>query len=176
MLDLELIKKRVAAAKQGPWWWNLNLKSKHIHLEGRSRGSEIIMDFVRWGMSGARVRFQRAGLMTPAEEFARVIPGHEHHADWLKTIEHPDADFIAHARDGDDVSSVVSERPTDELYATDGSRKQSSTTTRSTPPTRADAATGRAGAKSRLSQTASDPARQDPGKKPPKAAEEGLPG
>jgi hypothetical protein len=105
--ELNAIEERAKAAIPGPWRWNLSLKSKRIVLEAMTRGLEVVMDFARWGMSGAKPRFQTAGLMKDAELFAQVIPGREHHADWCQTISHADADFIAHART--DIPKLIEE-------------------------------------------------------------------
>jgi len=103
---LSEIKERVQKATKGPWRWNLNDKSKHIYLEACISGFEYVMDFVRWGMCDAIPRFKSGDTMTRACEFGKVVPGHGHHANWFKTIDHPDADFIAHARE--DVPWLVS--------------------------------------------------------------------
>lgn len=96
--DLVAIEARAQAATPGPWRWNLNLKSKCVTLEALITGYEVVMDFVRWGMNGAKVRFQKDGLMKDAESFAQVAPGRSHHAGWYQTLSHPDAVFIEKAR------------------------------------------------------------------------------
>lgn len=107
LLNLEPIKARESAAQRGPWRWNLNLKSRQITLEACVSGFEVVMDFVRWGMGGARVRFQRRGLMENVEEFAEIVPARAHHSHWFQTLSHPDANFIAHART--DVPALIVE-------------------------------------------------------------------
>jgi hypothetical protein len=93
------------AATPGPWRWEVSLKSKSIQLcGGRPRFDLTVMDFVRWGMGGARPRFLKPSehigmLMTDAEEFAVHVEGREHHADWFQSLDHPDAHLIAAAPD-----------------------------------------------------------------------------
>ena len=88
----------------GPWYWNVNLKSRCVRLESATHGLETVMDFVRWGMMGAKPRFQRVlgpqcGIMVPVEEWAIPVKGREHHASWFQAINHPDARLIAAAPD-----------------------------------------------------------------------------
>ncbi len=100
--ELSAIEERLSKASPGRWSWNVSMKSKHMSLEttGNGHGLEVVMDFERWGMGGARARFQdrERGLMVHAEEFCAEVPGREHHASWYMTIAHPDAIFIAGAR------------------------------------------------------------------------------
>lgn len=103
--ELDIIEARCKAATPGPWMWNLCLSSKRIVLEARIRTFEIIIDFTRWGMGGARPRFRKSlngdgshVIMADAEEFAEIVPGRKHHSHWYQTINQPDANFIAHAR------------------------------------------------------------------------------
>lgn len=86
-------------ATPGPWQWNVSLRSKQVYLVGNpKRGCEYVMDFVRYGMDGAAPRFRNADcLMVHSKNLAVAVEGREHHADWYRTIEHPDAEFIAHA-------------------------------------------------------------------------------
>lgn len=109
--ELKAIEARLAASSPGRWNWNVSLKSKHMSLEttGNGHGLEKVMDFVRWGMGGARARFQNRelGLMVNAEKFCAEVKGREHHASWYMTIAHPDAVFIAGARK--DVEDLLQE-------------------------------------------------------------------
>ena len=57
------------------------------------------MDFVRFGMSGASPRFRSGPVLVRAEQFAEEVKGREHHAEWFKAINHPDAQLIAAAPD-----------------------------------------------------------------------------
>lgn len=90
------IEAREQAATKGKWRWRVAPKSKYALLV--TMKSDIVLDFVRAGMNGAMVRFNVKGLMEPAHSLNKPIPGQEHHKHWDSTIDHPDADFIAHAR------------------------------------------------------------------------------
>ncbi len=89
----------------GPWRWEVSLKSKEIQLCGGRPAYDLnVIDFVRWGMGGAAPRFNksmdgsgRLMLMHRADEFTAVVPGREHHAEWFRSIDHPDAHLIAAA-------------------------------------------------------------------------------
>ena len=80
----------------GPWQWELNERGKQVRL--CSRSNMTVMDFVRWGMGGAMPRFLSSEhLMRKATEYGVIVPGREHHAEWFKTLDHPDARLIAAA-------------------------------------------------------------------------------
>jgi len=84
----------------GPWEWQVNKTYKQVTLIGHRNGCrELVMDFTRWGMNGAKPRFNRSGLMHPADGLCGIIEGREHHASWCQTINHPDARLIAAAPD-----------------------------------------------------------------------------
>jgi hypothetical protein len=106
---LSAIRARCEAATEGPWRWRLSLKSKQVVLESaqQSRINETVVDFVRWGMSGASPRLNVGGIMRNASDFAVPVQGREHHAAWLQSIGHPDAAFIEHARA--DVAALLGE-------------------------------------------------------------------
>lgn len=95
--DLERLVEARKKATAGPWKWNVNRKYKQCHLEGTpAEGCEYVMDFVRWGMGGSAPRFRTpAGVMQRADELSVVVRHREHHENWYRTIEHPDARFIA---------------------------------------------------------------------------------
>lgn len=109
--ELKAIEERAKAALPGCWSWNVSLKSKHMSLEttGNGHGLEIVMDFSRWGMSGAKARFQNREerLMVDADVLAKPVKGREHHEAWYRTIDHPDAVFIANVRK--DVEELLTE-------------------------------------------------------------------
>lgn len=80
------------------------MTSRTIQIAGgRLRYDTTVMDFVRWGMSGAVPRFMDTA---PGEQYrllhrvsARpdlIVPfaGRKHHADWCAGINHPDARLI----------------------------------------------------------------------------------
>lgn len=89
----------------GPWRWELNEKSKIVQLQGGIPKFDCtVMDFVRYGMGGAAPRFvtkfrPHLNILKRCEEYGVIVPGREHHADWHKTIVHPDARLIAAAPD-----------------------------------------------------------------------------
>lgn len=85
----------------GPWRWELNEKHKSVNLcggnpkEGFGRYDLTVLGFDRWGMNGAAPRFRdERCILHRAEKFATVAPGREHHQDWFKLIDHPDARLI----------------------------------------------------------------------------------
>lgn len=49
----------------GPWKWFGNASSNHVYLATTHSGRRYVMDFVRWGMRGAKPRFQpdRGGMI-----------------------------------------------------------------------------------------------------------------
>lgn len=100
--DSEVVETK-AQHTPGPWRWELNLKGKHVSLNGgKPRFDLTVLDCERWGMGSARLRLlERSGsgmmLMAPCEQFAAQVPGREHHADWFQTLNHPDANLIAAA-------------------------------------------------------------------------------
>jgi hypothetical protein len=87
----------------GPWRWEINEKSKSVQLcGGRPQFDLTVTDFVRWGMGGATPRFRDSsdmGLLDKCIKWAKAIRGREHHAHWLKSLDHPDARLIAAAPD-----------------------------------------------------------------------------
>ena len=89
--DLELCKK----ATPGPWKWDVN---KHCHGVRLESYKWVVMDFVRWGMQGAQPCFLQEGILDKASDLA--IERKAHHAGFDMDIMHPDAQFIAEAREG----------------------------------------------------------------------------
>lgn len=85
----------------GPWRWELNLKMKQIKLcGGVPRYDLTVMDFVRWGMGGCQPRFLRIAqpdhmLLEKSESFSEPVKGREHHENWFRAINHPDAKLMA---------------------------------------------------------------------------------
>ena len=92
----------------GPWRWEFNREHKTLHLVGgRPQYDLTIMDFDRWGMSGAV-----ATLRDPAEDGMNIMhrlcdrpdwiapfPGRAHHAKWCADVTHPDMRLMAAAPD-----------------------------------------------------------------------------
>lgn len=89
----------------GPWRWEINRKHRAVQLCGGDPKSgfgaydHTVMSFERWGMQGAQPRFldPTCNLLEPADDYAVAITGREHHAHWLMTINHPNANLIAAA-------------------------------------------------------------------------------
>lgn len=92
----------------GPWRWEINRDHKSVHLVGgRCLYDLTIMDFSRWGMSGAV-----PVLRDPAEDGMNVMhrlcdrqdwiaafPDREHHKKWCADVVHPDMRLMAAAPD-----------------------------------------------------------------------------
>ena len=88
----------LAKATPGPWFWNVNMRSRCAHLESQARGSmlETVIDFTRWGIGGAAPRFRDGeDLMQRVDMLLRPVEGREHHLRWYATVHHPDAELIA---------------------------------------------------------------------------------
>lgn len=85
-------------ATPGPWRWEVRPKSHRVELVSTHRGDSVLRPS-RWGMQGAMIEFCRDGLFWPIKTFMAVIKGREHHADWMQTIDHPDAHLIAASHD-----------------------------------------------------------------------------
>ena len=93
---------------KGPWRWEFNREHKTLHLVGgRPQYDLTIMNFDRWGMSGAI-----ATLRDPTEDGMNVMhrlcdrldwiapfPGRAHHATWCADVTHPDMRLMAAAPD-----------------------------------------------------------------------------
>jgi hypothetical protein len=99
-------------ATPGPWRWEVSLHAKSAQICGGVKYDLTVMDFVRWGMSHAAPRFwtwRKRPSSTAvngrwfwvADDPQRVdavavpVPGREHHGDWFRDIDHPDAALIA---------------------------------------------------------------------------------
>ena len=108
----ESIARLMDGVTPGPWEWGGypdNIKLQTVH-----HGKLYVMDFVRKGFSGAQPRFQPKGSggMTKADELLQFCVGDRSivgeksaRADGsvyrmdVRGIDHPDASFIAAARD-----------------------------------------------------------------------------
>lgn len=100
------IKEAAEKASSGPWRWEFNAKHKSMQLVGGvPRYDLTIMDFERWGMGGAVVRFRDTAehgmnvmyRVCDRRDWVKPYKGREHHADWLADINHPDAYHVATA-------------------------------------------------------------------------------
>jgi len=88
------IKARYDAVPKGVWAWRVNRATKHVSLEA---GWDTVMQFVRWGMQSATVRFPVGGIMEAAQDLVKPHLGENHHFHWNADIDHPVAQFITHA-------------------------------------------------------------------------------
>lgn len=99
----------MSAAKHtpGPWRWEFNAKHKSMHLVGGVPTYDLtVMDFDRWGMSGAVVRLRedvdRMNIMhrlCDRPEWIAPLPNREHHSSWCAGVTHPDMRLIEAAPD-----------------------------------------------------------------------------
>jgi hypothetical protein len=111
--DLSAIKARAAAATPGPWGWfgyvpapKGYAKQRNVYLATQHSGRIYVMDFERWGINGARPRFQDHEQHLMIDEPARCFQVAEH-SGAIEGVTHPDAAFIAHARA--DVDALIAE-------------------------------------------------------------------
>lgn len=92
----------------GPWRWEFNGASKSVQLVGGKPKYDLtIMDFERWGMSGAVPRFIEPsepanGLMLmhrlcDRPDWIAPFPNRDHHFRWCAAVTHPDARLMAAA-------------------------------------------------------------------------------
>jgi hypothetical protein len=106
------IEARACAATPGPWVWRGNVDIHDISLRSvGERGSPTVLTFGRWGMQSAKPVFNspdNRGLLQWATETRvqfEVSPDATHRTDPrvyrgdIIGIRHPDAEFIAHARE-----------------------------------------------------------------------------
>jgi hypothetical protein len=92
----------------GPWRWEFNKEHRSLHLVGGKPQYDLtIINFERWGMSGATMRlrdtaYDGMNLMIRVHErpdWFAPEPGREHHKSWHQLLTHPDARLIAAAPD-----------------------------------------------------------------------------
>lgn len=107
VLDFAKLRGIAGAATPGPWQWFGNTKMYDVYLATVDRGRRFVMDFVRWGMSGAQPRFQvringdeGSGIMRSVGELGKdessLGPLFEaSHRRQFTGIGHPDAAYIA---------------------------------------------------------------------------------
>jgi hypothetical protein len=89
----------------GPWRWEFNSTHKSVELCGGTPAfDKTVMDFTRWGMSGASPRFMGddGGFrilhrLQDRKDWIAAFSGREHHQHWFATVTHPDARLIAAA-------------------------------------------------------------------------------
>ena len=101
------LERLARAATPGPWRWEVSLTSRHVALCGGPPKSGFgafdhdVMSFKRWGLNNAAPVFWgwegHFGTPKRADEVAVPVEGREHHAHWFRTIDDPNAAFIAAA-------------------------------------------------------------------------------
>lgn len=121
---IDAIRAREQAATPGPWRWYGNTATQDLALTTVGLGTSYVMRFARWGMRNAQPLFAVGrkwganpkhgdleisphGRMTPAGHMPvyEVAPDATSRTDPrvyredLTGIRHPDAEFIAHARE-----------------------------------------------------------------------------
>lgn len=109
-IDLDSLERVARAARPGPWQWYGDTKAHSVYLATVHGGRVFVMDFVRWGMTGAQPRFQLPLSSTKEHPWAGVMRSvgelgkEEHHlgprfeASYRRQftgIGHPDATHIA---------------------------------------------------------------------------------
>ena len=91
---------------EGPWRWEFNRKHRSMHLVGgRPQFDLTIMDFARWGMSGAVATLRDTSVdgmnvmhrLCDRPDWIAPFPGRAHHADWCASVIHPDMRLMAAA-------------------------------------------------------------------------------
>jgi hypothetical protein len=99
-VDLDAHEAIARAAWRGPWQWYGNTKTHSVYLASAHSGRRFVMDFDRWGMTGAQPRFQVDHRMVRLSELAATesplgpkfeVPYRRNFAG----IGHPDATHIA---------------------------------------------------------------------------------
>lgn len=91
---------------EGPWRWEINAKSKSLHLVGGKPQFDLtVLDFARWGTHGATMRLRDTAhdgmnimhRLHERPDWIAPILGREHHASWCAAVVHPDARLIEQA-------------------------------------------------------------------------------
>lgn len=96
MIDTKALRDAAEKATPGPWRWEVSLKGKSVTLEGgKPTFDRTVMSFTRWGLGCAAPEFAVDGILTHTKELTAIVPGREHHQDWFRDINHPDAQYIA---------------------------------------------------------------------------------
>lgn len=110
------IRERALAATPGPWYWHGEHKLQELDLchwdrSGSALGRCVVMAFRRWGTQRAQPEFVADGYLTPAADLpifdvdrsALVEERDRLYRHTIVGVRHPDAEFIAHARQDVDV-------------------------------------------------------------------------
>ena len=105
-INIDELEQAAKAATPGPWRWEFNAKHKRLHLVGgRPQYDLSIMDFDRWGMSGAVATLRDTSedgmnimhRLCDRPDWIAPFPGRAHHASWCSDVTHPDMRLIATA-------------------------------------------------------------------------------
>ena len=97
-----------AAHTPGPWRWEVNMKSKSLHLVGGKPMFDLtIIELVRWGMGSATLLIRDTAhdgmnimhKLHERDDWWAAFPGRGHHADWCAAVKHPDMQLIEAAPD-----------------------------------------------------------------------------
>ena len=93
----------------GPWRWEFNGVQKSVCLVGGvPQFDKTVMQFERWGMSGAVPAFNDKitgnvwnvmERLCDKPEWLSPFEGRKHHVEWCANVVHPDARLIAAAPD-----------------------------------------------------------------------------
>lgn len=103
--QIEQMRADIEAGTPGPWGWEVNLSCQQVELCGGKGGTDLtVMSFVRWGMQRAAPMFWKwmgntADEPKRADAVAVPVKGREHHENWFRRIDHPDARRITRVPD-----------------------------------------------------------------------------
>jgi hypothetical protein len=129
--DIKAIKERRDKATPGPWMWNVNEHGQQMELVTKHSGQYIVMGFDRWGMHSAQPTFQvyekyegpvtKRGSkgMKKAIQLSKWAQDYRHNDGW---VEHPDADFIAHA--WEDETALLAEIESLQVQLSESQRRE----------------------------------------------------
>ena len=91
------IRARCDAATPGPWKWKMWTGClKDVYLAGSEK---VAMSFGRYGRSGGAPYFPHNGLMTRVDKLFTRAQKKERKFSFFDFLNHPNAEFIAHARE-----------------------------------------------------------------------------
>lgn len=99
-INLDELERKARVARPGPWQWYGNTKVNEVYLATVNGGRVFVMDFVRWGMTGAQPRFQVDSAMVTLSELGKQEHplGPKFEVPYRRQfvgIGHPDAQHIA---------------------------------------------------------------------------------
>lgn len=108
-VNLDAIQARAAAATPGPWRWG-GLIGGPIYLLSMAQWRPYVMQFCRLGFQGAQPIFRKPNPNLGFSEWAKgndVAVREVPYRDDIESMDNPDAEFIAHARE--DVDAMAAE-------------------------------------------------------------------